>query len=54
MKELLKVLRISSQCEKYCRKIQNSKNAILINCEDFKAQSETKNYKLIEKAKLFT
>ena len=54
MKELLKMLRIFSQCEKCRREIWNSKNATSIDRKDLKAQSETKNYEFIEKAKLFT
>ena len=54
MKELLKVLKISSQCEKCHREIWNSKDVTLIDREDLKAQSETKNYEFIEKARSFT
>ena len=54
MKKLLKVLRISSQCERCCREIWNLKDVTLIDRENFKAQSKAKNYKFIKKAKLFT
>ena len=53
MKELLKILKIFSQCEKCNRKIWNSKNAILIDREDLKTQNETENYKFIEETRLF-
>ena len=53
MKKLLKILKIFSQCKICYREIWNSKNAVLINCENFKTQSETKNYEFIKKMKLF-
>ena len=53
MKELLQISKIFSQCKKYYREIWNLKNAILIDREDFKTQNEAKNYKFIQKARLF-
>ena len=53
MKELLKILRISSQCEKCCQEIWNLKDVTLIDREDLKAQSKAKDYEFIKKAKLF-
>ena len=54
IKEFLKISKIFSQCEKCNQEIWNLKNATLIDREDFKTQSETENYKFIEKMRLFT
>ena len=54
IKKILKISRMFSQCEECNREIWNLKNVTLIDREDFKAQSEIKNYEFIEKMKLFT
>ena len=54
MKELLKILKIFSQCEKCRREIRNLKDATSIDRENLKAQNKAKDYEFIKKARLFT